>query len=795
MKNKTSLLNKITSILLCIIILLGMIPIGVYAYPGDGNQPGLTSNCQYKIDGQTVLGFVTSGGGDITRSKGSDDNDTQQYTAIANSDWIFSHWMTYYEGSSVKEDNPKFGYGLLHDYYFSKPGDTESQYVKTNTTIQINNEWDATGTYYLYAIFRPKITISVDVESNVSVRCINAVDGMFETSENSGFFEDFVYYNGTTDVHAGIKDRIPEKIYINGNETSNYHYSESYFNNNGGFIGGYIELDSFVLTRPTTITIKTREKITNVKFDNNGGSGEMEAQQFSKGKEQTLSANTFTKKQYTFIGWNTEANGSGTSYTDKQSITFTPTKDGESITLYAQWEKLPTANYTAPTAKEITYDGSLQELISKGSTTEGIMMYSLEANGTYLEEIPAKTNAGNYKVWYYVKGDSNHSDSPKAFIDVRIEKANPVIGTVSAGIVNNTTDISAIVLERANKTIEGNLLVESNQTLSLGDNEICYIFIPNDTENYNKIKGNVTVTVKDTISPTGTVTLSDAKTIWDKVLETITFGQYFNSDQKVVVKATDSFSGIERVEYYETDDILDLDAIKALPNEEWNKMDDSIVVTAEDAKQFIYYIRITDKSGNIGYISTDGAEFDTTSPEINGVNDGNTYYTSQKINVADKNLDTVIMNGKTDTDTIILDGNKEEIHTIVATDKAGNSTTVTVKMAKLEDITNVTSDNVTLEDKEKLENVKKQLEEELKENADIFAEEEKNAIEDKIKDIDKALKVIYDAIKAAEEAGRNNPQTGDNIVLFVLIFAISVIGIVTTTKMNKKLKNRNLKNP
>ncbi|MBQ2447953.1 MAG: InlB B-repeat-containing protein, partial [Bacteroidales bacterium] len=44
-------------------------------------------------------------------------------------------------------------------------------------------------------------------------------------------------------------------------------------------------------------------------------------------------ANTFTRDGYNFTGWNTNADGSGTSYTDKQSITLS-----QDITLYAQWE-------------------------------------------------------------------------------------------------------------------------------------------------------------------------------------------------------------------------------------------------------------------------------------------------------------------------------------------------------------------------------------------------------------------------------------------------------------------------
>ena len=64
----------------------------------------------------------------------------------------------------------------------------------------------------------------------------------------------------------------------------------------------------------------------------------MSAQVFEHSVAQTLTENNFTKTGYTFTGWNTKADGTGTSYIDKQSVTFTHVNDGESIALYAQWK-------------------------------------------------------------------------------------------------------------------------------------------------------------------------------------------------------------------------------------------------------------------------------------------------------------------------------------------------------------------------------------------------------------------------------------------------------------------------
>lgn len=67
-----------------------------------------------------------------------------------------------------------------------------------------------------------------------------------------------------------------------------------------------------------------------VSFNSNGGSGAMADQ--SASAATALSANAFTRSGYTFAGWNTAADGSGTAYADGASFPFSA-----NATLYAQW--------------------------------------------------------------------------------------------------------------------------------------------------------------------------------------------------------------------------------------------------------------------------------------------------------------------------------------------------------------------------------------------------------------------------------------------------------------------------
>ena len=69
-----------------------------------------------------------------------------------------------------------------------------------------------------------------------------------------------------------------------------------------------------------------------VTFIANGGTGHMDAEQFPFGSAQSLTPNAFTREGFTFTGWNTEADGSGTAYADGQTVNIS----GD-LTLYAQW--------------------------------------------------------------------------------------------------------------------------------------------------------------------------------------------------------------------------------------------------------------------------------------------------------------------------------------------------------------------------------------------------------------------------------------------------------------------------
>ncbi len=83
-----------------------------------------------------------------------------------------------------------------------------------------------------------------------------------------------------------------------------------------------------------------------VTFDANGGSGTMSPQIFTQGVSQPLTANAFTRMNYTFLGWALSPTG-GVSFNDRDSLNV----GGDTI-LYAVWSAAAPATYT------VTFDAN-----------------------------------------------------------------------------------------------------------------------------------------------------------------------------------------------------------------------------------------------------------------------------------------------------------------------------------------------------------------------------------------------------------------------------------------------------
>lgn len=98
----------------------------------------------------------------------------------------------------------------------------------------------------------------------------------------------------------------------------------------------------------------------------------------------------------------------------------------------------------------LVFNGSEQALITAGTAIGGEMQYKLGSDGTWGTEIPKGKNAGNYKVFYRVVGDSNHEDNSGGSVVVIIKQAAAPTVTIdkqsfirTIATMGNTVDIAA----------------------------------------------------------------------------------------------------------------------------------------------------------------------------------------------------------------------------------------------------------------------------------------------------------------------------------------------------------------
>lgn len=135
---------------------------------------------------------------------------------------------------------------------------------------------------------------------------------------------------------------------------------------------------SFPFTANATLYAQWGVPSKVVTFDANGGTGSLASQSSTVAANLTSNSGAISRNGYTFNGWNTAANGSGTAYADASNFAFAAT-----TTLYAQW----TANSYA-----VSYDSHGGSPVADGSFV---------TDGTIATLPPAPSRAGySFNGWF-----------------------------------------------------------------------------------------------------------------------------------------------------------------------------------------------------------------------------------------------------------------------------------------------------------------------------------------------------------------------------------------------------------
>ena len=342
----------------------------------------------------------------------------------------------------------------------------------------------ATGTFSIVEASQAPLSIVTDKAPTVYY------GDTFRLSAIGGSGNGAIVWGIAESTVATITDGVVEVIGIGSFTVTAYRTGDSSYNQSNE--------DSITFTanpKPVTAVVTAKDKVYN-------GDDVADLSVTVPGTDLVISGVTGT-----FADKNVGTNKTVTILSD--SATATGTNSDKYVISYPE---TTTASITpAPTslaeitvtANTLTYDGTPQALVTaSGTATGGNLAYSLDGTN-YSLVIPKETNAGTYKVWYKVRGDSNHMDSEATTVDVTIEKAtptiasNPIASSITAGQLLKDSTLTGGSAICDGVAVPGTFTWTNGDDAPTETGQCEVTFTPMDRVNYNTIPTKVTVEVKD----------------------------------------------------------------------------------------------------------------------------------------------------------------------------------------------------------------------------------------------------------------------------------------------------------
>lgn len=345
-----------------------------------------------------------------------------------------------YDGTTLETDeNVPYGASANYDGEEpARPSDAEWNYVFAGWDPSIIGGYTVTGDVVLTAQFS-------NVKQKYTILWVNMDHTVLETDENVEFGT-MPSYDGETPTwsadpadgyHYTFKQWSPTITQVIGGATYIAEYTKNPIVYNITYLGteagenksSYdVTTETFTLINPTregytfigwtgtdltattmtvtvekgsigdkTYTANWEANTYKICFDGNDSTeGEMADQNMIYDQSATLTANTFTRTGYTFTGWNTQADGKGTSYGDQAEVTNLVTEADGSITLYAQW-KMNAVSLTITTNN--TVDGNQTYIFTvTGKAVDGTEISLTVAMGAHDTRKIVNLPAGQYTI-------------------------------------------------------------------------------------------------------------------------------------------------------------------------------------------------------------------------------------------------------------------------------------------------------------------------------------------------------------------------------------------------------------
>jgi len=285
-------------------------------------------------------------------------------TAQDNTEVLYAQWI----------ENPKYDYSLTYDANF---GDNETKADTENVTATYATALDITVDSNSFV--RENYTFTGwNTERDGSGKAYAAGETVALTAENNTEIlyaqwveNDKFNYSVTYDANFGGNETKADAENVTGTYADEYDIGvdENTFDRpNYTFIGWSVEPNGEVVYMPgdNIHFVEGGEEVLYAQWEEhpkfnytviyNGNGGTLAGGELAYGDSENVvdtyatalninvDANTFVRENYTFIGWNTKADGTGTAYTADDVIALTT--DDNTETLYAQWIENPKYDYS-----------------------------------------------------------------------------------------------------------------------------------------------------------------------------------------------------------------------------------------------------------------------------------------------------------------------------------------------------------------------------------------------------------------------------------------------------------------
>ena len=285
--------------------------------------------------------------------------ENRSYTANSSTNsYIIYYKRGSYGSGTESQVNKSHGTAItLKGVTFTRTGYTQTGWASdaagTNWVAGLSTSYTANSGTTLYPYWEPNVyTLTINPNGGTMVNG--------DTTTSSSFTTDFAYgtrtYIGNLNSYAGYEpNNVPTK---NGYTCTGYTFSGGTGEKNTSgnvfyFMGESPETIVMVTGSDTrtwifngdyagavTATAQFTGNTYYVQYNSNGGtSGTMSNSTHIYGTASNLTSNGFSKTGYSFAGWNTKADGTGTNYSNGASISTLTATAGATVQLYAKWSE------------------------------------------------------------------------------------------------------------------------------------------------------------------------------------------------------------------------------------------------------------------------------------------------------------------------------------------------------------------------------------------------------------------------------------------------------------------------